>query len=130
MTELLAQNVAAHWAQAAGVAGAAWLAAAVLRLREPGFLLRYWQGVLVLLLLTPWLQPWRPVSAIPAGGASPAAGLEPAPAGVYVPAAGSVAALPAVPEAGDFNDDLMLLGPAALAAKLGPLFRHQVQDGE
>ncbi len=95
MTELLAQNVAAHWAQAAGVAGAAWLAAAVLRLREPGFLLRYWQGVLVLLLLTPWLQPWRPVSAIPAGGASPAAGLEPALARVDVPAAGSVAALPA-----------------------------------
>ena len=95
MTELLAHNVAAHWAQAAGVAGAAWLAAAVLRLREPGFLLRYWQGVLVLLLLTPWLQPWRPVSAIPAGGGSPPAGLEPAAAGVQLPAAGSVAALPA-----------------------------------
>ena len=41
-----------------------------------------------------------------------------------------VAALTAAPEAGDFNDDLMLLGPAALAAKLGPLFRRQVRDGE
>ena len=41
-----------------------------------------------------------------------------------------VLALTAVPEAGDFNDDLMLLGPAALAAKLGPLFRGQVRNGE
>ena len=41
-----------------------------------------------------------------------------------------IAALTAVSEAGDFNDDLMLFGPAALAAKLGPLFRHPVRDGE
>ena len=94
--ELLAQNIAAHWAQAAGVAGAAWLAAAVLRLRAASFLLRYWQGVLLLLLLTPWIQPWRPVAAAPAGGPPLPAGLDAAPAHVAdVPAAGSVAALPA-----------------------------------
>ena len=66
--ELLAQNVVAHWMQAAGVAGAAWLGVAVLRLREPGFLLRYWQAVLLVLLLAPWVQPWQPASAIPAYG--------------------------------------------------------------
>ena len=94
--ELLAHNVAAHWAQAAGVAGAAWLAAAVLRLRAPGFLLRYWQGVFLLLLLAPWLQPWQPVPATPAAGPPSPAGLEPAFArATDVPAAGSVIALPA-----------------------------------
>ena len=93
--ELLAQNIAAHWAQAAGVAGAAWLAAAVLRLRAASFLLRYWQGVLLLLLLTPWMQPWRPV-ATPAGGPPFPAGLEPVPARVAdFPVAGSVVAPPA-----------------------------------
>ncbi len=34
-----------------------------------------------------------------------------------------VAATVVVPEGGDFNDDLVALGPAALAARLGPLFR-------
>ena len=64
--ELLAQNVVAHWMQAAGVAGAAWLAVSVLRLREPGFLLKYWQAVLLVLLLAPCVQPWLPVAATPA----------------------------------------------------------------
>ena len=66
--ELLAQNVVAHWLQAAGVAGAAWLGVAVLRLREPGFLLKYWQAVLLVLLLAPWVQPWQPAEATPALG--------------------------------------------------------------
>ena len=66
--ELLAQNVVAHWMQAAGVAGAAWLGVSVLRLREPGFLLRYWQAVLLVLLLAPWIQPWQPAAATPAHG--------------------------------------------------------------
>jgi len=34
-----------------------------------------------------------------------------------------VAATVLVPEGGDFNDDLVALGPAALAARLGPLLR-------
>ena len=34
-----------------------------------------------------------------------------------------VAACVIVPEGGDFNDDLVALGPAALAARLGPLLR-------
>ena len=61
--ELLAQNIVAHWMQAAGVAGVAWLGLSVLRLREPGFLLRYWQAVLLVLLLAPWIQPWQPAVA-------------------------------------------------------------------
>ena len=71
--ELLAQNVAAHWLQAGAVAAIAWLGVAVLRLREPSFLLRYWQAVLLLLLFAPWIQPWQPVAAPSAPGSpSPA----------------------------------------------------------
>ena len=93
--ELLAQNVVAHWMQAAGVAGAAWLGVSVLRLREPGFLLKYWQAVLLVLLLAPWVQPWQPAAATPAPGLSL---LEPEreSAGVAgASAAESVVALPA-----------------------------------
>ena len=110
--ELLAQNVVAHWMQAAGVAGVAWLGVSVLRLREPGFLLKYWQAVLLVLLLVPWLQPWQPAAATPAHGpplvgperesaATPAhgpplVGPEREPAGVAgVSFAESVVALPA-----------------------------------
>ena len=92
--ELLAQNVVAHWMQAAGVAGAAWLAVSVLRLREPGFLLKYWQAVLLVLLLAPWVQPWQPVAATPAHGPPPAAPAQ-GPAGAAgVSVAESVVALP------------------------------------
>ena len=70
--ELLAHNVAAHWIQAGGVAGAAWLGMAALRLRDSAFLLRYWQAVLLLLLLTPWMQPWQPVATTPAHGSGEA----------------------------------------------------------
>ena len=93
--DLLAQNVVAHWMQAAGVAGAAWLGVSVLRLREPGFLLKYWQAVLLVLLLAPWVQPWQPAAPTPAPGLSL---VEPErkPAGVAgVSVAESVVALPA-----------------------------------
>ena len=40
-----------------------------------------------------------------------------------------VAACVVVPEGGDFNDDLVTLGPAALAARLGPLLRFAGADG-
>ena len=90
--ELLAHNVAAHWIQAGGVAGAAWLGVTVLRLRGSAFLLRYWQAVLLLLPLTPWLQPWQPVATTPAHGS----GLEPELAGAAdVLVAASIVALPA-----------------------------------
>ena len=93
--ELLAQNVVAHWMQAAGVAGAAGFGVCVLRLREPGFLLKYWQAVLLLLVVMPWMQPWQPVPATPAHGA-PLVGPEREPTGVAgVPVAESVVALPA-----------------------------------
>ena len=93
--ELLAQNVVAHWMQAAGVAGAAWLGVSVLRLREPGFLLKYWQAVLLVLLLAPWVQPWQPAAATPAPGL-PLLEPEREPAGVAgASAAESVVALPA-----------------------------------
>ena len=40
-----------------------------------------------------------------------------------------VAAAVIVPEGGDFNDDLLALGPAALAARLAPLFRFAGEEG-
>ena len=93
--ELLAQNVVAHWLQAAGVAGAARLGVSVLRLREPGFLLKYWQAVLLVLLLAPWVQPWQPAAATPAHGL-PLPGPEREFAGVAgASVAESVVALPA-----------------------------------
>ncbi|MCY4507831.1 MAG: M56 family metallopeptidase, partial [Acidobacteria bacterium] len=93
--ELLAQNVAAHWMQAAGVAAAAWLAISLLRLREPGFLLKYWQAVLLLLLLAPWIQPWQPVASTPAHGPPPAAPAQEAAGVPGVSVAESAVALPA-----------------------------------
>ncbi len=93
--ELLVQNVVAHWMQAAGVAGAAWLGVSVLRLREPGFLLKYWQAVLLLLLLAPWLQPWQPVAATPAHGPPPAALAQESAGVAGVSVAESVVSLPA-----------------------------------
>ena len=93
-TELLAYNVAVHWVQAGAVAGVAWLGASVLRLRGCGFLLKYWQGVLLLLLFAPWIQPWQPVAAAPARGLPPLAGMGRGLAGaVDVSVAGSVIAL-------------------------------------
>ncbi len=41
-----------------------------------------------------------------------------------------VAALIVVPEGGDFNDDLVALGSAALAARLAPLFRFAGERGQ
>ncbi len=93
--ELLAQNVVAHWLQAAGVAGAAWLGVAVLRLREPRFLLKYWQVVLLVLLLAPWIQPWPPAAATPAHGLPPAAPERESAGVAGVSVADSVVALPA-----------------------------------
>ena len=94
--ELLAHNVAAHWMQAGALAVVAWLGVAVLRLREPRFLLKYWQAVLLLLPLAPWIQPRQPVAQAPAGEPPPPADLEWALSGaVDVPVAGSVVALPA-----------------------------------
>ncbi len=93
--EFLAHNVVAHWMQAAGVAGAAWLAVSVLRLREPGFLLKYWQAVLLLLLLAPWVQPWRPVAATPAHEPPPAALAQESAGVAGVSVAESVVSLPA-----------------------------------
>ena len=94
--ELLAHNVAAHWIQAGAVAGAAWLGVAVVRLRGSDFLLRYWQAVILLLLLTPWVQPRHPVAKAPAGELPPPANLESSLAGVAdISVAGSIIALPA-----------------------------------
>ena len=93
--ELLAQNVVAHWMQAACVAGAAWLGVSVLRLREPGFLLKYWQAVLLVLLLAPWVQPWHPASATPAYGLPLVEPVRESAGGAGASIAESVVALPA-----------------------------------
>ena len=94
--DLLAHNVVAHWLQAGLLAGVAGLGVAVLRLRRPGFLLRYWQAVLLLLLAAPWIQPWQPVAAAPAADLTPISGMEQAvEGGDGVSVAGRVVALPA-----------------------------------
>ena len=94
--DLLAHNVVAHWLQAGLLAGVAGLGVAVLRLRRPGFLLRYWQAVLLLLLAAPWIQPWQPVAAAPAADLTPISGMEQAvESGDGVSVAGRVIALPA-----------------------------------
>ena len=41
-----------------------------------------------------------------------------------------VAVLVIVPDGSDFNNDLVTHGPAALAARLAPLFRHPAQAGD
>ena len=93
--ELLAHNVAAHWMQAGAVAGAAWLGGTVVRRRGSGFLLKYWQAVLLALLLAPWIQPWQPVAATPARGLPPLADMAPGARVADVSVAGNVIALPA-----------------------------------
>ena len=94
--ELLAHNVVAHWLQAGALAGVAWLGVAVLRLHRPGFLLRYWQAVLLLLLVAPWIQPWQPVAAAPAADLTPISGMDQTvDGGDDVSVAGRVIALPA-----------------------------------
>ena len=94
--DLLAHNVVAHWLQAGLLAGVAGLGVAVLRIRRPGFLLRFWQAVLLLLLAAPWIQPWQPVAAAPTGVLAPISGLEQAvESGAGVSVAGRVIALPA-----------------------------------
>ena len=95
-TELLAHNVAAHWVQAGALAGVAWLGVTVLRLRGSAFPLKYWQGVLLLLLLAPWIQPWQPVAATPARGLPPLADMAPGLGRVAdVSVAGNIIVLPA-----------------------------------
>ena len=94
--DLLAHNVVAHWLQAGLLAGVAGLGVAVLRLRRPGFLLRYWQAVLLLLLVAPWIQPWQPVAAAPTSALAPISGMDQAvESGAGVSVAGRVVALPA-----------------------------------
>ena len=41
-----------------------------------------------------------------------------------------VTALVVAPEGNDFNDDLVALGPAALAARLAPVFRHPARPAD
>ena len=94
--DLLAHNVVAHWLQAGLLAGVAGLGVAVLRLRRPDFLLRFWQAVLLLLLAAPWIQPWQPVAAAPTSALAPISGMEQAvESGAGVSVAGRVIALPA-----------------------------------
>ena len=94
--DLLAHNVVAHWLQAGLLAGVAGLGVAVLRIRRPDFLLRYWQAILLLLLVAPWIQPWQPVAAAPTGVLAPISGMEQAvDGGDGVSVAGRVVALPA-----------------------------------
>ncbi len=93
--DLLAHNVVAHWLQAGLLAGVAGLGVAVLRLRRPDFLLRFWQAVLLLLLAAPWIQPWQPVAAAPAADLTPISGMDQTvDGGAGVSVAGRVIALP------------------------------------
>ena len=93
--DLLAHNVVAHWLQAGLLAGVAGLGVAVLRIRRPDFLLHFWTAVLLLLLVAPWIQPWQPVAAAPAGGLGPISMDQTVDGGDGVSLAGRVIALPA-----------------------------------
>ena len=59
-TFLVAANLASHWIQSGLLAGIALLALRVLRVKEPRLRLISLQAVLLLILLLPWLQVWRP----------------------------------------------------------------------
>jgi len=58
-------NIASYSLQVAVLAAAGGLIAWAMRLRAPGAMLAYWQGLLALCLALPVVQPWRP----PATGA-------------------------------------------------------------
>jgi len=82
-------NVGAYSLQLALLAVAGGLAARAMKLRAPGAMLAYWQGLLAACLLLPALQPWRAVpdgrgavtwetTAGPAAGPGSSLGLAPA----------------------------------------------------
>ena len=60
--DLLLENLAAYSVQVLALVAVAWALAALFRLRLPRALLAYWQGILVLCVLLPWIQPrQRPI---------------------------------------------------------------------
>jgi len=64
-------NLAAYSIQVALVVVAAHLVAAVLRLRQPRFMLAYWQALLAACLLLPLIEPWQQAGlATPSGAAT------------------------------------------------------------
>jgi TonB family protein len=63
-------NLAAYSVQVALLVGAAQLAAAVLRLKQPRVRLAYWQALLAACLLLPLVETWHPMDLGPGGGAA------------------------------------------------------------
>ena len=63
-------NLAAYSIQVALVVVAAHLVAAVLRLRQPRFMLAYWQALLAVCLLLPLFEPWQQAGLATATGAA------------------------------------------------------------
>jgi len=61
-------NLLAYSVQVARVVAAGGLAAIVLRLKQPGVMLAYWQALLAACLLLPLLEPWQRMDFAPAGG--------------------------------------------------------------
>ena len=57
-------NLGSYSLQLALVVTACAAAAALLRARDPRFMLRYWRGVLLVSVLLPALQPWLPAPAL------------------------------------------------------------------
>jgi TonB family protein len=72
--DLLAANLAAHWIQAGLIAAVTILALAILRVKDPRLRLVALQAMLWLIVLLPWVQPWRVVvAASPVSKAAPLA---------------------------------------------------------
>jgi len=62
-TALWTENITAHWIQAAILVTAGAGLPALLGLRSPRPMLRYWQALLTACLLLPFAQPWLPRAA-------------------------------------------------------------------
>ena len=67
--ELFLANLWAYGLQIAVLTLTAGLLRHLFRLRNPQVVLAYWQALLAVLLLLPWLEPWTPVASTASGAA-------------------------------------------------------------
>jgi TonB family protein len=67
--ELFLANLWAYGLQIAVLTVTAGLLRHLFRLRTPKVVLAYWQALLAVLLLLPWLEPWTPVASTASGAA-------------------------------------------------------------
>ena len=87
-TDLLLDNLVAHWLQAGSIATVAMLGVALFRVRVPRVRLILWQALLLLMIALPVIQPWQPITPpamavaeahLPGVGLAPGLSAAPAP---------------------------------------------------